>query len=393
MSGTHSILSPSKAHMILRCVGALAAGKGCKDEPSEYAAEGTAYHLLASQVLERLLESCESHVGHIIEADGFKFTINEENAAHAQTYVDAIRRLPGQQFYEVRLDTSEVVGVPGQGGTADAITLDYDTGTIHVDDLKFGRGDIVHACDNEQLLTYGAAALLKFEMHGDWKFLKVAIHQPRVNHYSEMTYAVDKVWEWVMASRPRFMEAFRLYQEPPADLARHLTPTEKGCRWCPIRGSCSARTKKIMDMFPLTPQPARTVNLSDSEVVSALDRVDEIEQWCADIRKEAHARAMAGAQLQGWKLVQGRKGNRKWAETPEKTIENTLVQALGDGAYKPREILSPSDAEKKLKKSPLWTPLQTYITQAEGALSLEREEVSKAAVSRQPIEFPVVEVV
>jgi hypothetical protein len=408
VSGTHAILSPSKAAMILRCAAALAAGKGAPNPPSEYAAEGTAYHEISARALTALQDldtqdapdafagwACEHWVGQVVEADGFKFTIDEDNAAHAQKYVDAIRRLPGQQFYEVKLDISEVVGVAGQYGTADAITLDYDTSTIHVDDLKFGRGEIVDAHDNEQLLTYGAAALAKYDYLWEWHFVKVGIHQPRVNHYSDQVWAVDKLLEWVAASRPRFQRAYALYEDPAKVTAADYGPSEKGCRWCPIRGSCAARTKKVLDMFPLDDRGAPKTQLTPSKLMDfelgvARDRVEEVEQWCKDIKEEAHKRAIAGRAIPGWKLVQGRKGNRRW--TDEALAETVLTLHLEHEAYT-KKLISPSDAEKKLKKHvpTAWAEIQANISQAEGSLSLERESVSKPAVDRPMVEFPLAE--
>ncbi len=368
--------------MILRCAASLAAGKGAPNPPSEYAAEGTAYHEISARVLaERQqwgcttdgLYSCAHYVGTVVEADGFKFTIDEDNAAHAQTYVDAIRRLPGAQYYEVRLDTSEVVGVPGQGGTGDAVTLDFDAATIHVDDLKFGRGEVVFAEKNEQLIQYGAAALEKFALSHDWKFLKVAIHQPRLNHYSEHTYAVEEVRAWVEENRPKFQRAFWLYQQPEQITPADYSPGEKQCRWCPIKGSCKARSDSFLAQFPIAEVEAvqRTQMLTDAELAAARDRVDAIEQWCADI-----------------KVVAGRMGNRKW--TDEAEVENILVSGLREAAYKPKQIISPADAEKKLKKhSALWDVLVPRITQAEGAKSLVRDDSPKAAVATGHVEFPV----
>jgi hypothetical protein len=410
MSGTHSILSPSKSAMVLRCLAALAAGKNVPNPPSEYAAEGTAYHEIAARALAAHQAGdadgpgaeagweCAHYVGQIIEADGFKFTINEEDAAHAQTYVDAIRRLPGQQYYEVRLDTSEVVGVPGQSGTADAVTLDYDHSTIHVDDLKFGRGERVDALDNEQLLVYGAAALLRYGMLHEWKFLKIAIHQPRLGHYDEMVYAADKVEEWAAQSRPRFQQAYALWQDPTKLTLQHFTATEKGCRWCPIRGNCPARTKKVLDMFPVvdmgagpTPVVATHTNMNDAELAYARDRVDEIEQWCKDIKEEAHKRALGGRTIPGWKLVEGRKGNRKW--TDEKAAEAALRAAVGPAnTYKPLQIISPADADKAFKKLKAdFSSVLSLITQAPPSVSLERESVNKPAVNRAMPEFPIAE--
>lgn len=399
MAGEHSVLSPSKGAMILRCAAALAAGKNVPNESSQYAAEGTAYHEIAAKALQRTGpvndtwtgDMCADYVGKIVEADGFKFTIDEENAAHAQTYVDAIRKIPGAQYYEVRLDTSAVVGVAGQGGTGDAVTLDYEASTIHVDDLKFGRGEVVFAEKNEQLLQYGAAALNQYALFHDWKFVKLGIHQPRLHHYSEHIYTVEEVRAWVEANKPKFQLAHSLYVEPTKLLSEHFSPGEKQCRWCPIRGSCHARSQMFLAQFPITEVVMPVTALSDAKLAETRSRVDALEQWCSDIKAEAHTRGvLLGRHLPGWKVVNGRMGNRKWDDPA--AVEHQMVRDIGDQAFKPKEIVTPAEAEKRYKKAKAdFINVQLHITQAEGAKSLVRDDSPKQAVTTGHVEFPVQE--
>lgn len=404
MAGEHSVLSPSKGEMILSCAAALGASRGEPNPPSEYAAEGTAYHQISAEVLLELQGSivytrktkCEHYVGDVIEADGFKFTIDDENAAYAQKYVDAVRKLPGAQYYEQWVDTSEVVGVPGQGGTIDCVTCDYEHETLHVSDLKFGRGEIVHAEGNKQLLQYGAAALLKWGLLADWKYLHVEIHQPRVNHYSEHTYPVEEVLAWMGANREKFRLSYHLYENPQDIKPEHFNPTDKGCRWCPIKAKCAARANKMLDLFPIMPDgrvhAVAGFEFDDLALAHARDRVETIEAWCADIKKEAHHRAVVlGKQLPGWKVVQGRRGNRKWDPDQVNAATGQLFTLLQQAAYKPREVISPTDAEKAFKKAKYdFAIMAPFITQSEGALSLERDDSPKPVVAAG-LEFPIQE--
>ncbi len=408
MSGTHSLFSPSKAHRDVRCAGAAAACKGVEDPPSKFAAEGTVYHEISAKVLEALSKPftqsvCEDYVGQTLEADGFKFTITEEGAAHAQKYVDAIRALPGQQFYEVRLDTSDVVGVPDQGGTGDAITLDFDSETIHVDDLKFGFRPVV-ARDNEQLIIYGAAALRRYAMLAEWKYVKVSIHQPRgAVKYDTWTYTVEELEEQVARIRAGIQKAHALYLNPPADLKPHLTPTDKGCEWCPLRGKCAAQSKQMLDMFPIVAEKsaAAPLTLDDAALGAALDAAEEFkarfEAWYKGLHEEGFSRAKMGKAIPGWALQRGKEGNRKWADP--KAVE-PLVADLGDEAYAPREVLSASEMDKLLgkKKHPnyaqraaLWAALQSQITRAPASEVFARAKPGAAAPANLP-EFPLVSV-
>jgi hypothetical protein len=381
----------------VRCIGALAACKNLPPQPaSRFAAEGTAYHEISAKALESG-QDCEAYVGQTVEADGFLFTIDEDNARYAQVYVDAIRRRQGEKLYEVRLDTSAVVGVPGQSGTGDAVTLDYESLTVYVDDLKFGRGEVVYAKDNEQCIEYGAAALRTFSMLAPWKRVVVGIHQPRVGHFDEAAYSIDEIAAWEAKHQPLLREAYRLYEEgTPAEIRAALTPSPKACRWCPLAGSCPARANEMLQAFSVQPETA--LSMTDAEVAHARGKIDDIEAWCASIKGEALARALNGAELPGWKLVEGRAGARQWDDGKLPVVEEWLKQTVGDEAYKPKEIVSPSVADKLLNKKKherakermqLWENLQSAITQAPPGKSLARVEDARVTVSVNRVEFGI----
>lgn len=391
MSGTHSLLSPSSAHRWSRCVGSVALTKDMPNPPSKYSAEGTAYHQIGAKCLETGLGAWASHWKQILDVDGFQIEVTEENCDHVEDYIQAIRRLPGVKYIEVQLDLSEILGVPGQGGTADCVALDYEQKNIHVADLKFGRGERVDAKDNEQLLLYAAGALFKYELLNDWQTVTVAIHQPRLDHYDEQTYTVEEVYEFTRRVRQRAQMAYDVAHRanPQAEARDFLTPGDKQCRWCPARATCTARTNHVLQMFPIAGQVPDTHDavMDDAELVKALNRADEIAQWCSDVRAEALRRALIGRQLAGWKLVDGRRGNRAWINA--KQTEAALVCLVGEEiAYAPRVIISPAVAEKALRKMPeQWAALQAGIEQAAGAKVLERETDARPARPASVPEF------
>jgi hypothetical protein len=389
-------LSPSSAHRRILCPGSLAACKLAgvtESEASEYSAEGTVYHDIAARAL-CYGKSCASYVGQKMKADGFEFTINEDDAAHAQSYVDAIRRLPGRQMYEFRLDLSEPLGIEGQGGTGDAVTLDFEHGTIHVDDLKFGRGEIVHARDNPQLMEYGIGALHAFEMLAEWTHVRVGIHQPRVGHYSEWTYTVEELRAWFAdTARPAERRAHELWLSGSADeVAAALLPSDEACRWCPIKGSCAARANYVMGMFPVDP-PEQPITMTDDALAAARSQVADIQDWCSAIEAEALRRALAGTKLPGWKIVDGKKGARKWVD--EAVALEALTTYLGDKAFKDPEIVTPTEAEKRLKRAAKEKPeladaystLAGNIAQADGSKALVPEDDPRVATVVTPVEF------
>jgi hypothetical protein len=98
---------------------------------------------------------------------------------------------------------------------------------------------------------------------------------------------------------------------------------------------------------------------------------------------------MLGRHLPGWKVVNGRAGNRKF--TDAEAAERQMVADIGEAAYKPKEIVTPTEAEKRYKKARLSmeVALGHLIVQAEGSKSLVRDDSPKQAVASNMVEFPV----
>lgn len=437
----HALLSPSKAHMWLNCVGALGAAKDAPRKPaSKYAAEGTAYHDVARRALIEG-KQCVDYVGDRYKIGEFKFTVDEDNAEEAQKYVDAIRAIPGKLMVEVDLDYHALLGLPKEydatggetavefmapvaSGTGDAVVVDYENKIIHAGDLKFGRGDIVYAKGNPQLRLYGAAAVDRYELLGiedDW-MVAMAIYQPRANHFDPDIITVRELKAWVQAQRAPANRAYTLWASPHLiNPEIDLVPGEKQCRWCPISGNCVAQNAKMLDQFPKGKAAAAIPTLShldDVQVAEALDMADEVENWLSAVRAEGLQRILQGHVLPNWKQVVGRRGNRELPEdvdgtrvklTPEAAIEIGLEEvgdeyvdlpikdavhfALGDGAYKPRTLKTVAQMEKSLaKKAPLlWAALQEHITQSEGKPGIARMEDPRPPMANVGHEFPVAE--
>ena len=135
----HSELGPSGAHRWLNCPGSYAATKDLPEETSEFAEEGTDAHELAEICLTQK-RTARAFIGQTPLINKER-VIDEDMAYYVQQYVDYVRAIPGDQEYEQLVDYSQ--WVPGGFGTADAIVIDGET--IHIIDLKYGKGVEVHA--------------------------------------------------------------------------------------------------------------------------------------------------------------------------------------------------------------------------------------------------------
>lgn len=103
----------------------------------------------------------------------------------------------------------------------------------------------------------------------------------------------------------------------------------------------------------------------------AMRLADLCEIFMHGVRVKAESELLAGRSVTGFKLVQGRKGNRKW--TNEETITEMMKKwrMKKDDMYK-YTLITPSVAEKKLKKEhpSRWEELAALVSQSEGALSV-----------------------
>ena len=128
---THAKLSASGSARWLNCPGSVKAEENYPDSTSDFAQWGTVCH----EVSEAML------LGKPIPNNPL---IDEEMLETAQVYVDYVKSLGGIQFYETRVDFSDVV--PEGFGTSDAICLVDDI--MYVVDLKGGKGVPVYAEEN-----------------------------------------------------------------------------------------------------------------------------------------------------------------------------------------------------------------------------------------------------
>ncbi len=369
----HSILSPSGASAWTLCEGMLAACKGKPDTSNEASARGTVQHRMAEVCLKGNHDATEAFLRSRREADGYTFIVDEEMCEQVQAYVDGIRRTLGRRYVEVGIDMTPVLQIPGQKGTSDAVVLNKSTNTIEVHDAKFGYHKVT-ADGNKQGLLYLAGAMHHFDIYHEWTHGKFAIHQPKVDHYDERTYTRAEIEEFVAWIRPIAKRVMEMYEGTRPIV---LTPGPVQCQWCKIRGSCSARSKAVLDDFPIEGDAPEVPTLSDDELAGFLRHVEYVEGWCADIRKEARDRALAGTKVPGFKLIQGKKGRRYWKDKAE--AEAALALALPpDVIYEPRELVSPAVLEKVMKKD--FETVKPFVGQDDGALQLVPESAKGTEV-------------
>ena len=363
--GIHARLSPSSAHRWLRCPGSVKAEEGLIGKGSFNALEGSAAHELAELVLSQGGSCFDWEGKQLIEYN--EFTVDREMASNVQEYVDYVRGLGGEQYYEQAVDYGE--WVEGGFGTSDAIV--YKDCTLYVIDLKYGKGLQVFAEGNEQAQLYALGAL------DEWQFLTVekvviVIVQPRLDHIDE--------WETTPEQLYKFGEYASQQAEACMDEKAERVPGEKQCQWCKAKATCPALNKyteqvMLASFDNLDDQPS--VNkLTDEQLRLALDGKKLIMSWLDAVEQLITERLQSGQSFDGYKLVAGR-SLRQWGD--DAVAAKTLEEAVGDDAYT-KKLLSPAQAEKLLgkKRKDLLEPL---IVKPEGKPTLAPESDKRPAVN------------
>jgi hypothetical protein len=293
------------------------AEEGLPDRTSSFAEEGTLAHDIVEKAL-RLDVNCDTicdrpDLEHIIEP--------------AQVYVDYVRALPGKhRFIETRVDFSG--WVTGGFGTADAIVIDEETATLHIADLKFGKGVRVDAENNPQAMLYALGAYNAFAFVSDIERVKIAIVQPRIDNISEWEISVLDLLKWG--------EVARVAADETANPKAKRVPGEKQCRFCKAKAVCPARAEQALEIAreEFTSIPGAYVQLLQPwEIAKLLPRLDEIESWCKAVRDHAQMLAFAGVTLPS---------DERWIKPFTRTVRTLPVPAPKPEARVPASSLMPA---------------------------------------------------
>ena len=285
-------------------------------------------------------------------------------------YVNQIAQDADDRQIETRVSYDEWVS--GGFGTADAVIVNGDT--LHVCDLKYGRGVRVDAEQNPQGMLYALGAWAATEVVFDIKRVQIHIIQPRLDHISQWEITVDDLLRWAEWVRQR-AEAT---QDPKAP----RVPGEKQCRFCKAKASCAALQKftedAILAQFDALDDMPKANTLTDDQMRRALAAKPLIEAWLSAVEGEIKSRVQSPEGFAGYKMVEG-KSNRQWAD--DWAAAAKLVDLLGnDKAYTPPKLISPAQAEKALGKKRA-SEIADLIIKPTGAPVLATDDDPRPAIN------------
>ena len=365
MPGNHALLSPSSAHRWLVCTPCAVLESTLPEQTSPYAEEGTKAHSLAEMKLRRKLlgitglRKPKDTDPEMDEATDFylNFVTEELNAARSKT--------PDADLYvEQTFDLTDYI--PDAFGTSDAVIVSDEL--LEVIDLKYGKGVMVNAEENPQLMLYTLGAALHYDGIYDFDNVRCSIVQPRLNHVSTYDLPLDKLMDWA-----------ENYIKPQAALAfkgEGEYVTGEHCRFCKAAGICRKRVTEAFDVIAHSAEPT----LSDEEIESILPRLGPAKEWIDSIWAYVESKASnEGFKWKGYKVVES--GTKR-----KISDEIKVLKAITDAGFDLEDVTTLklnglTSLQKTLGKAKFEELVGPFIVKPEGKPTLvpesdKREEIN-----------------
>ena len=378
MPEVHAKLSASSAARWLHCPKSVVLTEGLPDKVSDFAREGTLAHSIAEQVLTEyktygravmMYPSVPSSVkkdplyydGMVDDVKPYVDYVIDTFEAHGEGAVLEIER---------RVDFSE--WVPHGFGTSDALII--SDGTLEVIDLKFGKGVMVDATENPQMMLYALGAYDANTYIYDIEKVRMTIVQPRLDHISTFEMSVDGLLAWANET-----------VKPTAQLAYKGEGFQQAgdwCRWCKLKETCRVRANTMLDMTSLREK----ASLTDDELDYILSHAKEIQNWLSDVERGALERVAGGKPIKGWKLVEGR-SNRKIADEGKLIVAMTQAGWGEDEIFKPKELQTLTNLEKLVGKKRFAEEFGDLVYKPEGKATLVPESDKRPELGTAENEF------
>ena len=385
MSGSTSPLRPSASHQWVNCPGSVMMQSLHPEygEASYAAEEGTACHWLAEQLLNCISTQCElpDKESMINTTAPNGIVMDEDMWDGANMYVDTVMSMLGnstpvdnlQVEQEIKLDNI----YPLMHGTADCWFYDAYTLTLHVFDLKYGRGG-VEVFANSQLLIY-ASGIIANILHpdvGNDERLKVnlTIVQPRSYHElgpvrTWKTKAVDMI---TRINIIEFAANLAMGDEPDCKAGRH-------CKYCSGKYVCSSLQNTVYEAIDVITDVSPDVMDEESlaaELTLLKYASDLIKYRLIAIEEQAKSVINNGSSLKGW-MVAPTFGRKKWEDKEQAKL---MGEMMGVNLSK-NELVTPTQAKALFKKAKVDSSvIDTYSTTPKNGVKLVIDDGSRLSM-------------
>ncbi len=393
----HALLSPSGAKKWLSCAASLACEKDIPNTSGKAAVTGTACHTIAEVHLNQYIKGnalpLEREVGAYVLDEGkgqIKALISPMKGAvlitadmieQVRKYTDYCKAIIDVATYaklEMRVNLTQVLHpgykVPVESGedeeededdletfgTADIVAVqelaNTDEHMLIIGDLKTGRHR-VEAKENKQLMLYALGVYRRLKRRYNITVVRLVIFQPYAGGASEWDISVEGLELFAKFAQKRALLALDAYFRGKKNLkASDFKPSVDGCQWCRFSEQCAARTKTANAVLAEELEDDFALELTPEQLVAEYEKLPLLRQHIDKVEKAMAAALHSGKKVPGYKLVEGRPGNRAWKDT-EAVFEKygTMLQKV--------VLMTPTEAVKVVPEE----ELKDFITRKPGA--------------------------
>lgn len=359
-SRAHALLSASSSERWLACPPSAMAAELYTDEGTDYTREGTIAHEIAELFARGDMDHFTPE-----QVEGADWEMVDCARQYAD-YLDELSDSETVRLLEQRLDYTD--WVPEGFGTGDCILIKGST--IVVVDYKYGKGVPVSAVGNPQMRLYALGAYQLLRDLYDIKIIETHIFQPRLDSISSDTLTVEQLLDWA-ENTVKPTAALAIKGKGKYNAGEH-------CRFCPHAGHCRALTAACMQTIQRHGVRAKIETMPGFEVAEILSLEPMINLWLRRVKAQALEDMLAGKEIPGYKVVEGKLGNRKW--TDETAIINTLADAgYHRTEYTETRLLSPAAMDKAIGKKAVADLLGDLISREPGAPTIVPESDKRPA--------------
>tara|TARA_R110002096_G_scaffold55097_8_gene141843 strand:+ start:741 stop:1910 length:1170 start_codon:yes stop_codon:yes gene_type:complete len=371
LPSAHSILGASGSHRWMTCPGSVTLAQGMVDEPSEFAAEGTAAHALGEATL---LDGSETWTKTGMEFAGY--TASPDMVRAVDEYVRSVRtKYPnmamGENAWVERTFHAPEIHAEFYG-TCDFVFWDAPWETLHIWDYKHGAGVVVEADNNSQLKYYAAGALYALGIHNQCRNVVLHVAQPRGWHrhggIRDWSLTARELTDWLWGELVPAMNRA---------LTDNTTKAGEHCRFCPVRShQCPEILRLYKEFKPLAEKIEKegAAELTDEQVSEFMEFGSTFKIAMKAAEQTVFNRLNRGSTIAGYKLAPKR-ANRAWKEGAEKKLKATF----GDKAFEPRKLATPAAVEKLPKGGDF---VKRYANKPDAGLTVVRVEDPRPEVSK-----------
>lgn len=379
----HALLSPSGAKKWLTCSASLACEKDIPNTSGKAAVLGTAMHTIAEVHLNQYIKGTalplEREVGAYVLDEGkgqIKALISPVKGAalitadmieQVRKYTDYCKPIIDVATYaklEMRVNLTEVLHPGYEGvetfGTADLVAVqelaNTDEHMLIIGDLKTGRHR-VEAKENKQLMLYALGVYRRLKRRYNVTVVRLVIFQPYAGGASEWDISVEGLELFSKFARKRALLALDAYFRGKKNLkASDFRPSVDGCQWCRFSEQCAARTKTVNSVLAGELEDDFALELTPEQLAAEYEKLPLLRQHIDKVEKAMAAALHSGKKVPGYKLVEGRPGNRAWKDAEK------VAELYGDKLTK-EVLMTPTEAVKVVSED----ELKDFITRKPGA--------------------------